>query len=308
MRTAALLLLLAACSSSRRAAPAEPKQGPPVLDARRGWGSFPLKGAAAPSTLAELSGQMRAAYDERLRMPEGADPIRLSGDSLGSLEELRVDASGAEVRPEFVFRPVARKAKVERTLRVRALEYRAEPLLVDGAAFRTVLTARDADLELVRDAAGTSSLLLAGAAEGSGLLEATAEDLPRAFGSSIGRRARLFGGRADSVRIDLRSDAPNRIAWTIDFEGAWLLLPVKLRISGRMEVDEAFRALFRDVEVRGDNFGGGIAAVFFGGRFTRMGERRYPLLLFKDPGTKVRSFECDTSKGLRMRVTFGRGE
>jgi len=310
MRPLALLLLAAASCSAVRSAPppTERKPGPPVLDARKGWGSLPLKGAAAPTGIADLEAQLRGAYEERLELAEGADPlgrtVRVRGAALDDLESIEVDASGASVRPDFVPKPVGARAKPELSIRVARLDYRADPLLLDGARVRLFLSADGADLSLERAPDGRASLVLLGARSGRASFEV--ED-PRAFlEHSMRRRGRLFGASVKGVDLDLASAHPGHLAWRAAIEGRWLFLPVHLRFEGRMEVDAQQRALFDDLLVDGDDLGGDLATAFLGRRIRKLSEGIHPLLLFRDRSTVVTGFRCDLSRGLRMEVEFGR--
>lgn len=302
------LLLAAACATSRRPPPvSERPVGPPVFDWRKGWGSFPLAGDTTPGDPASLRNALEEGYRERLELAGDAPAVRLDGDRFESLRTLRVDVSGAKIRRQFTPSNFAAEPKVELEMHLEEVEYLADPLLFDGVPMFVRVWARNATLLVIRDKAGRASLVVGGAAEGVIESRIGAAELQQAFLAGLRRRAAKMAGSVSSASLRLSTPDPHTIDGEATISASVLLLPMELRLSGRMQVGEEFITAFTNVKCEGKDFGGGIAAPLVAGWMAKVERKVAPLMAFHDPETKVRSFALDASDGLRMHLEFGRG-
>ncbi|MGQ0614401.1 MAG: hypothetical protein ACT4PV_11750 [Planctomycetaceae bacterium] len=301
-----LLLLAAACASARRPPVGERSLGPPVFDAGRGWGSFPLAGDAMPETPEELAASLAAGLDERLELPDGARVVEVEKGREPRLEAVRIDATGSRIDPAYVPSRFAAEALVERVYAVGCVEYRADPLFLAEAAVSLRLWARDATLLGMRDRKERPSLVLGGAEEGGFEISLPAEDLKRAFQEGLRRRGARLLVSVESSELTLASPHPRCLEMDAKVRARWLLVRMELTITGRMEVDENFVATFTDVRCRGEDAGGRLMAGLVDSKLARAEQKRLPLMAFPDGRTRARAFAFDLSDGIRMSVGFGR--
>jgi len=301
-------LALTGCAAVHRLPVSERAIGDAVFDARKGWGGFPLaRGAASPRTIAELAEALATGYREGLELPEGAEPVRILGDELGAIDELLVDVSGASVARTYTPSRLGSDATPELVIRANRVDYRAKPLLFDGSVIDLRFRANDATLLLLRDRKGRSGLVISGARDGSVEFQASREEFGKAVLAVLRRRAAKLGASIEAAEVDLRSLGPRSLAVVIDARGQWLLLPLRFRLRGRMDVDERFVAAFTDVRCDGEDLGGSLAAAFLEPKLARTEQKLNPLMAFHDPATRVTALDLDARDGLAMRIAFGRG-
>jgi hypothetical protein len=94
---------------------------------------------------------------------------------------------------------------------------------------------------------------------------------------------------------------------TLTVEGMWLLVPLKLRITGRMTVDDEMCATFSNMGATGEGPAGDVAAAFIDKAMKKIDGRRSPLMTFRDGQTQVKDFFVRADgKEFEMRVRFGK--
>jgi len=301
-----LLALAAGCATARRPPVAERSLGTPVFDAGRGWGSFPLGGDALPETPEELAASLAAGLDERLELPDGAQVVEVEKGREARIEAVRIDVTGSRIDPAYVPSRFAAEALVEGVYPVGFVEYRADPLFLADAAVSMRLWARDATLLGMRDRKERPSLVLGGAEEGGFEVHLSADDLQRAFQEGLRRRGARLLASVDAAALSLTSPHARCLEMEAKVRARWLLVGMEFRITGRMEVDEAFVATFTEVRCHGEDAGGRLMAGIVDSKLAKVEQKRLPLMAFPDGRTRATSFAFDLSDGIRMSVGFGR--
>lgn len=308
--------------------------GPPVIDGRRGGGSFPLAGTEVPADLASLRDALEKGYLERMTPPSpsqteqgattGAITVRgVNGKSvevsgpgeLDRLAELRMELSDWRVKSGYEPSQFSKDATLERTTRVDHMEYRSEPIRYDHGSLSLRLEARDAELHLLRDKLtekdgvikpGGLGLVLVGARRGELRFFSPMSELQAVTRGASKKGASKAGVFLTDVRLAMSSPDSRTLDVTLTVDGLWLLVPLTLQITGRMEVDDEMCATFSNMGATGQGPAGDVAAAFVDKAVKKLDGRRSPLMSFRDGKTQVRDFFVSADeKAFEMRVTFG---
>lgn len=304
-----ILLTTLANGCARRTAvtaadgPAQPPPkplGPPLFDGRRGGGAFPFLGDAFPQALPDLTPGMEAAYAQRLIAP---DPDLHAVDIRDNT--LRISVSGWRVRSEYEPVQFDRKLDAEQTWHASRVEYLADPLEYETGAISVRLVADDAELHGLRDRRQTG-IVLAGAHRGELHFSAQRDDLTRVFTAGARRGAGRAGVRVQDLSLTLEAPNPRTVSAQLTMTGSWLLLPMRLYISGNLVVDDDLHAHFDQFTVRGEGPAGEFLQPFIARALKRLEERRSPLMAFRDEQTLATDFTATSGERFEVTIPFAR--
>lgn len=306
-----LILLLLAAITALGCAPRKPPPttrplGPPVFDGRRGGGSFPIETTVAITTTDQLHSALEAGYAKRLTPPTTrASAVKVTPLGHTDLRSLAVDVSGWRVRTNYQPSQFAKDATLERTIRASEVVYSAEPLRYEKGELSVRLEARDAVLQVLREKNGQRGLILAGARDGELHFYAPMKQFQQVFTAGAKRGAGSAGIAVSSVTLELTSDNSRRLDGVITIKGSWLLLPLTIRVFGRMEVDDTMHANFTNLGATGTGPAGDLLAPFVDRAVRKIDGRRSPLMAFRDGKTKARDFAVHTGDAFDVRIKFG---
>jgi hypothetical protein len=184
--------------------------------------------------------------------------------------------------------------------------YSAEPVRVGDAATWMRIEASEATMEVIGDGK-QRGLVLAGARSGRLVFDVPMSDLRQVLDVGAKKGAGRGGIAVDKADIAFSSADPRSLAGVLTIEGKWLLLPLRLRFSGRMTVDDHLQAVFSDVGCVGEGPAGDLLGPLVNRAMAKMNGRRSPLMVFRDGKTHATDFHVSTANDrLTMRVDFGR--
>jgi hypothetical protein len=340
MCAGALLGVLVGGCAQKKPPPPKPVKplGPPVIDGRRGAGSFPIYDLEVPTTAESLREKLEQGYRERITPPvsattapagrvspvravtvrgEGSSAVRVAGrEELDRLAELRMELSEWHIKPGYEPSQFSKEAALERTTRVRHLLYRSEPIRYDHGSLSLRLEAEDAELHLLRDKPvtkdgqtkpGALGLVLAGARQGELGFYSPMSELRAVMQGASRKGASKAGVFVGDVDLSMETPDSRTLDATLTVEGMWLLVPLKLRITGRMTVDDEMCATFSNMGATGEGPAGDVAAAFIDKAMKKIDGRRSPLMTFRDGQTQVKDFFVRADgKEFEMRVRFGK--
>lgn len=297
------------CAHRKSPPPTTKPLGPPVIDSRRGGGSFPLETKTPIRGAADLIGALDAGYLKRMTPGGGARTASAATLTVGSgsahLRELAIDVSKWQVRPDYKPSELAPDAKVEGTLEVDHLVYSAEPLKYEHGSFSVRLEADNAQLQIVRDKNDVRGLVLAGAKRGSFHLYAPLEEFQAATFGATKKGAGQGGVGADEITGELTSANPRELKGVLHIRGSWLLLPMILTITGKISVDDQMFANFSEMSCDGDGPAGIIVAPFVDRAMKKIDGRRSPLMVFRDGKTHATDFQVHVGDNIDLKIAFG---
>lgn len=296
--------------------------GPPVFDGRRGGGSFPIETTTAITSTDQLLAALEAGYTKRLSPPSTpatrpttnpsttsppppATAVSITPLGNTDLRSLTVNVSGWRVRNNYQPSQFTKDAILERTIRAAEVVYSAEPLRYEKGELSVRLEARDAVLQVLREKSGQRGLILAGARDGELHFYAPMQQFQQVFTAGAKRGAGSAGIAVSSVTLELTSDNSRRLDGVITIKGSWLLLPLTIRVFGRMEVDDTMHANFTNLGATGTGPAGDLLAPFVDRAVRKIDGRRSPLMAFRDGKTKARDFAVHTGDAFDVRIKFG---
>lgn len=286
--------------------------GPPVMDGRRGGGSFPLEITSPPVTTQQLLTALDAGYASRLIPPTSATTrpataiTELTGE-LPSLSRLTIDVSDWHVRRDYEPREFGKGATEESRITIHKLAYLADPLKYERGSTRLRLEAVDADMLVLKDdRSDQRALVLAGAKRGTLRFSATMSEMRETLDYAARRGASRAGINLRSSDIQLSAPNPRTLDGVVTLKGTWLFLDMTLLIKGRMEVDDTMHANFSNISCAGQGPAGDLLAPFVNRALRRIDGRRSPLIAFRDEKTVARDFHLRADDTFEMLITFGR--
>lgn len=301
------------CAPKKKPAskPAVKPVGPPILDGRRGGGAFPIESKAAPATPAQLTVAIESGYRKRLKIPTTQSvATRITAprdDRLDQVQDLLVDVSEWTVDPDFEPTRLGKETVRERTIRARRVSYKADPIHYRQGSLSVSLEAKNAELTLLRDRAGTRGLVMTGAEQGSITFHADIEQFRRTMEAAAKKAAAAGGANVNRLELELASDGSKSLAVKLVVRGNWLLFPMVLKMTGRMDVDEEFYASFSNMSVTGEGTAGEFIAPLLDEQAKKFEERRSQVIAFLDGKTKPTDFQIRlTPTDFSMEVDFAR--
>jgi hypothetical protein len=281
--------------------------GKPLIDFSRGAGGFPLSGESLPATREELVTSLLAGYRARVSIPDdGRVRIVASGEDYPTLDALTIDLTDTRIKGSY--RPASMRNPVRLTdgLDVKRLQYLARPLrYVDGSTNLSI-TARDARLQLLRGRRGeTGTLVMTEAKDGRVNFDVPISDLRAMLLSAAKAGGSRNGYFVRDVDAKFASDDSRSLSCDIRVRGFWLLLPTALRLTARIDVDDAFNARLSGVRCTGEDVGGFLVAGVIDGALRKYDGRVMPLAAFPGGKIKVRDLHIGVDDALHIFVGFG---
>lgn len=305
------LAAMSGCAPKKPATrPTTKPLGSPIFDGRRGGGSFPLDTKALPSSPAELMGAMEVGYRARMTGPTTqsvATVIRAKdADRLDVIEDLTVSLADWTVKKDYTPSQLRGEAEVEKSFLVHKLLYSAEPLKYEPGQMYVRLEAEDADMVILKDKHGQRALVLAGAKHGQIKFWTRVDELQKSLDSALRKGTDGTGVHVSDVGIEFTSSNPHVLGLSFSVNGTWLFMPMRLKMFGRMEVDDEMYANFAGMGATGEGPAGELIQPFLDEAMKKMEEKRSPLMVFRDGKTHATEYSVKTGEMLEMTFKFGR--
>ncbi len=279
--------------------------GPPIFEGRRGIGAFPLD-QQVPKTPSEMQDAVRASYAERLAL-SATSSVAVAGKNLGHLDSFDVDLSGSRVKPEYKPKQLEKGATTRATLLADRVHYVAQPLFYEDGAANLLVEARGAMLHILRDKAGQSGVVLAGADSGRMVFESTQADFHRTVLAGMRKGGKAAWVSIQDLQFQVSSPGPRQVRLDLDVRAMWLALPMHLIMGATLEVDDQMIARYRDIVLDGRDPGGDMAAALMRSGFEKAAGKPQPLMRFMDNATHARDFKVQIDeKTIHIEVLFGR--
>jgi hypothetical protein len=279
----------------------------PLVDFSRGAGGFPLVGDALPPTREALVASLTTGYRHRVDpSPDAVAPLVVAvGEDYPNLDSLVMDLSGARIKPGF--RPSSFKAaaRLGESLRVKHLEYVALPLRYSDGNTNLRIVAHDVTLNLLRGRGETAALVMTEARDGRVDFHVPVRDLERMLVASARTGGAKAGYRISDVSLKLSSDHSHSLACELTVGGWWLLLPTSFKLTGRVDIDDAYNARLSNVGCTGTDVGGALVAGFIDNAVRKYDGRVMPLARFPGGKIRIRDLRIDLDDSLRIFAAFG---
>lgn len=257
----------------------------PAIDLSRGGAGFPLQTTSFPLTADALALALRDGYARRLESPNSVRIEVEAGPVLGVLERLVIDISHSAVRPDFVPSPQPKENEPVAFLRAGLMRYVADPLNYQHFTAGMRLEADDAVLGVMPAGDGTFGLSLVDCATAHASLRLSMDGLRQSLAKGV-RTQQSVAFSVNGIDLDLSSDHPRALVADVVVYARVLFLPANFRITGRIDIDDAFNVHFKNLNAAGLNPTGRIVAGVVQTRLDKLNGKAAPLL--KLPGDRIR--------------------
>lgn len=263
---------------------------------------FPLHTKIFPKSTSELEKLLNESLRQVLILQN--DPVRVVARNYPALEEIVVNLDRASVRPN----PPGPRVSVgtsANAFQVARLAIQANPLQVGPAAVNLTLEARDLRLQQNWDAAGEIVLELASATDGSIEVRASKNDLESAIAEVAQRAAEKQGVEVRDLRLTLRQVGPRAVESEVSFGARKMFFTTKVRITGRLSIDDQLNASISNLLCSGDGPIGALACGFLTPQLQKLDGRVFPLMAFSLGETRLRDIRLGIGEELSVAAEFG---
>lgn len=265
---------------------------------------FPLNATTLPATATGLA----QAINDRLRsvFTVRGDPVEIRDLAYPHLAAIDVSLDGAQMpgRPPAV--PSLATGPVP-AVTVSSFNAGGRGVSVGPAAVDFALSATGVELHQAQDTAGQLVLVLHNAAQGRVEASVSRSDLEALITEVAKSEAEKHGVSIDDVQLFLRSQSPRSLSTEVSLRAKKAFFSAALRITGRVDLDEALNARLSGLDCTGDGAIASVACGVLKPHLEKLNGRQFPLMSL--PLGEVRLRDVRVAVGERLSVTaeFGAG-
>ena len=298
-----LAMLLTGCAHRSRPQQVEfTYVSKPVIDFGKGGGGLPIEGIKQLKTVPDLMLGLMQGYRSRLELPKDHDAISIEGE-FPHLDLLRVDLTEAKLKRDFRPHQFKKPSSPKAVVFAKQFEYVARPIRYHDGPMEMVITARDAELSLIRDG-DKSSLVVTNASEGTFDFSMNIADIrPMLMAGAKENASGGFGVR--DIIFEARSDNERSLVVDMKVAATWLFVPADLHLTGRVDIDDNFNVRLSGLRCDGENLGGLLLAGFVDDQMQKHNGKVMPLAAW--PGDKLRlsGAQIQVDDHIRIKAAFG---
>jgi hypothetical protein len=274
----------------------------PVIDFGRGGGGLPIEGIKQLNTGADLLLGLTHGYRSRVELPKNHDAITLAGE-FPNLDLLRIDLTDGTLKKDYKPHQFKKPTAPQPIIFAKQFEYVARPLRYQNGPMQWHISAKDAELSIIRDGE-QSSLVLTSASEGSFEFSMSVADLKPML--LAGAKAHGKGGfSVKDIAFDARCENERSLVIDMKVQANWLLVPASFRLAGRLDLDEQFNVRLSGLRCDGQNLGGLLLAGFIDDAMQKHNGKVMPLAAW--PGNKIHLSNAQLQLDDQIRIKAGFG-
>ncbi|HEX8915267.1 MAG TPA: hypothetical protein VF796_23140 [Humisphaera sp.] len=287
-----------------------PKPPPkPPVDAwisAKSFCALPLAKAEVPSTGGQLTDSLMTAWKVGLALKNPAQAVTLLGGRYPAIDEMRVDLSGAVMKPGKVKGSYTEvPSATSRGMTVGRFAFVAEPMVSHKANLNVQVTGADVRFDLRKDKEGKAFLLMTDAREGTLHFDASTADLERVMLAMAQQGAAGKGITVRKVELNLRSVSARSIDAELYVHTLVGFLPAGMKFTARVDVDEQMNAKIWNLTVDGDDLLGPLVTGILRPSIKKFDGKTKPLIAF--PGDlKLRDVQIRAGERVTLDAVFGR--
>jgi len=301
-----LVISLVVMGCAHRSRPEEKAQltyvSKPVIDFGKGGGGLPVEGFKQVHSAADLLQGLTQGYRSRIEMPRDHEAITVEGQ-FPRLDLLRIDLTNGALKKDFRPRQFKKPSAPHPTVFTKQFEYVARPLRYEDGLIEMHITARDAEMSMIRDG-DQASLVLTDAAEGTFEFSMNMADVrPMLLAGAKEHANGGFGVR--DIIFEAHSENSRSLVVDLKVKANWLLLPADFHLTGRVDIDDAFNVRLSGLRCDGENLGGLLLAGFIDEAMQKHNGKVMPLAAW--PGNKIRLSHAQIQIDDHIRIQAGFG-
>jgi hypothetical protein len=268
---------------------------------------FPLAGKTYPQSADELTNSIQSALAEVLTFPKKVTPVTVDAPKYPAVKSLKVDLSGATVSAKEPPPQPKPTGKREPGIQVDQLEVTGRPIQYENGKVNLEVKGKGATFEFAKDKKGNPLLVLTDAKEGNVDVNVTKADLQTLALAAANLAAKEHGVKVETVDVDLKSEGPRAVSADVRVKAKKVVSGV-IRVTGRLDVDEALKATISDLACTGEGMVGKMVAGLIQPKLKTYNGKQVPLMAFSLGNLALRELKIDAKNGLHVTAQFGKGK
>jgi hypothetical protein len=264
---------------------------------------FYLHTTTEPQTADELATALESAVRQTVHLPAGQKLVTWAGQ-FPALDSFTIDLTGGQLDPRAAPPKPQGMGQNRLAFYAKALRVVAHPILVDSAPVHLDLHARDAQMNYDRTSEGQLLLMPGKWAGGELAVEIALPDLQSLLLRQAGPLAEGKGVEITKVDLNLRRLSERSAALEARITARKGFLTGVIQISGQLDIDSAMRARLSNLDCRGENLTGNLAAGLLRPKLQHFNGREFSLGEFIIAGMKVEDVKLASIDPLRVTATF----
>ena len=267
---------------------------------------FPLAGKDFPENADELAEGIGEALAQVLTLSKKGDAVSAEG-KFPSIKKLRVNLNNAQVsatEPPPKPQPAGKRQK---GITVDQLEVSGKPIKYENNQLELELKASGVTLDFARDKKGNPLLVLADAREGSVRAKMSKDDIESLARAAAEMAAKGQGIKIEGLELTLTGEGKRSLAADVRVKAKKMMVSGVVRISGRVDIDDALTATVTKLDAEGEGVIGAMASGLVKGKLKPYEGRTFPLMTFSLGDVRLRDLKIDVKNNVQVSAEFGSG-
>jgi hypothetical protein len=264
---------------------------------------FYLNGNVEPRNAAELTAALEGAIRENIQLPAGQKIVTLTGEFPG-FDSLAVDLSGGRIDPKRMPPKPNPVGPSKPGISAKTFSVTAKPLIVDASRVQVELTATDVDFSFDRDAQGRLLLMPKKIGNGRAAIEIAIAELRSVLLVQAKERATSQGVSIEKIDLTLRKLSDHAAAIEARITAKKGFFTGVVLVTGQIEIDSTMRAKLSNLDCRGENLTGNVAAGLLKGKLSQFNDRVIPLGEHVLAGVTLSDVQLESVDPLRITASF----
>lgn len=300
--TAALAFLLI---TGIGAGPAPRPQRPskPWFDARSIC-FFRLAAPAMPQTPQELAAALSRGCGQSMILPDADNAVAIDAAQYPAINSLTIDLSDGRFRSTKKDK-INVNNKIEHDLRVRHLEVKGQPLLLQHSQVNMKLVADEAQVALERDMHGRPVMVLADARSGTLNFDVRVADAEAILLRTARDAASKYGISIERMSLKVVPETPRSVQAQVHVMTVVGFIPAGMIFRAHVTVDDGMNARLSGLTVDGDEALGPLIVNFLRPGLEQYNNVRRPLVGFPAGNVRLRDIAVRVDDSLHLTAAFG---
>ena len=268
---------------------------------------FPLSGKKFPTDADELTEAITAALTDVFTVDgDEADVVSIEGGGkFPSLKSVTIDLDDAAVSASKPPPKPVGTGKRQPGPKVDKFQLSAAPIKYEQAKLNLNVTARGLVFDFDRDKKGNPLLVLTDARSGKVEARISKDDIETLLTEAAGVAAKQQGIKIQDLELDLKKAGPRAVAADVRVTAKKLMMTGRIRITGRLDIDDELNATVSDLDCEGEGMIGSAAAGIVKKKLTPYDGTTVPLMAFSLGDVALRDLKIDLKKDLHVTAAFG---
>lgn len=231
--------------------------------------------------------------------------VAIAGGEYPTIDKLSVTLDGAVLRDDPP-RPVKGERPTGNNVDVRDFKVAGSGVQVAGGALNLSITGTDVRMNVGEAGDGALVLMLSDAGTGRVEVSTTKAALEKVIGEIAKREAGKHGVTVDGVELSLRQNGPRSLAAEVKLRARKLFLSASIRLSGRLDIDDAMDARLSELKCEGDGAIASVACGVLGPLLEKANGRKLTVVGLPLGNVALRDVRISAADQIELAADFGR--